>query len=35
VHVVKLTNTVWIQVSDNEWIYYVPRTDSITVLCTD
>lgn len=35
VSVVKLTNTVWTQVSDNEWVYYVPGRESMTVLCAD
>jgi hypothetical protein len=35
VSVVKLTNTVWIQVSDNEWVYYVPGKESVTVFCAD
>ena len=35
VHFVKLTNTVWKQINDNEWIYYVPQSDSITALCND
>ena len=35
VHVVKLTHTVWTQVYDNEWVYYTPGVDSMTVLCTD
>jgi hypothetical protein len=34
VHYVQLTNTVWTQISDNEWVYCVPSKDSITVLCT-
>jgi len=34
VHYVQLTNTVWTQISDHEWIYYVPQRDSITILCT-
>ena len=34
VHYVQLTNTVWTQINDNEWIYYVPRRDSMTILCT-
>jgi hypothetical protein len=33
VHYVQLTHTVWTQINDNEWIYYVPRKDSITILC--
>jgi hypothetical protein len=32
VHYVQLTNTVWTQINDNEWIYYVPRIDSMTIL---
>jgi len=35
VHYVQLTNTVWTQINDNEWIYYVPRKDSMTILCAD
>jgi hypothetical protein len=34
VHYVQLANTVWTQISDNEWVYYVPSKDSITILCT-
>ena len=33
VHYVQLTHTVWTQISDNEWVYYVPSRDSITILC--
>jgi len=33
VHYVLLTHNVWTQINDNEWIYYVPSKDSITVLC--
>jgi hypothetical protein len=32
---VQITHTVWTQVSDNEWIYYTPGVDSLTVLCAD
>jgi hypothetical protein len=35
VSVVQLTHTVWTQVNDNEWVYYTPGTDSMTVLCAD
>jgi hypothetical protein len=35
VNFVQLTHTVWTQVSDNEWIYYTPEVDSMTVLCAD
>jgi hypothetical protein len=34
VNFVQLTHTVWTQVNDNEWIYYTPGVDSMTVLCT-
>ena len=26
---------MWTQITDNEWIYYVPRRDIITILCAD
>jgi len=32
VHLVKLTRTVWTQINGNEWIYYTPGTDSLTVM---
>ena len=35
VHYVQLTNTVWTRINDNEWTYYVPRRDSMTILCAD
>ena len=35
VHYVWLNNTVWTQINDNEWIYYVPGRDSMTILCAD
>jgi len=35
VHFVQLTHTVWTQVKDNEWDYYTPGVDSMTVLCAD
>ena len=31
----QLTHTVWAQITDNVWIYYVLRRDSITILCAD
>jgi len=34
VHLVKLTHIVWTQVND-EWIYYAPGTESMTVLRND
>ena len=33
--VVKLTNTVWTQLSNNAWIFYAPQPDVITLLCQD
>jgi hypothetical protein len=33
VNYVQLTNTVWTQISDSEWLYYVPSKESITILC--
>jgi len=35
VNLVQLTHTVWTQIYDNEWVYYTPRVDSLTVLCAD
>jgi len=35
VHYLQLNNTVWTQINDNEWIYYVPGRDSMTILCAD
>jgi hypothetical protein len=35
VSVVQLTHTVWTQVNENEWVYYTPGVDSMTVLCAD
>ena len=35
VNFVQLTHTVWTQVYDNEWIYYTPGVESLTVLCAD
>ena len=31
--IAKLTNTVWVQLMNNEWIYFSPSIDSVTVLC--
>jgi hypothetical protein len=34
--IVQLTHTVWTQLEKrNEWIYFVPRSDSITILCPE
>jgi hypothetical protein len=34
-HITQLTNTVWTQINDNEWIYHVPRKDNMPILCAD
>ena len=34
-HYVQLTHTVWTQITDIEWIYYVPRRDIIIIFCAD
>jgi hypothetical protein len=34
-HYVLLNYTVWTQISKNEWVYYIPNRDSITILCAD
>lgn len=31
----QLTHTVWTQVNDNKWVYYAPRTESMTVSYVD
>jgi hypothetical protein len=31
--IVKLSNTVWMQLLNNEWIYFSPTVDSVTMLC--
>ena len=33
--VVELTNTVWVQLMNNQWIYFAPGMDSVTILCND
>jgi hypothetical protein len=33
--IVEIYNSVWTQLDNNEWIYFVPSSESITVLCTD
>jgi hypothetical protein len=34
-HYVALNHTVWTQISTNEWVYYVPKRDSTTILSAD
>jgi hypothetical protein len=31
--IAKLKNMVWVQLTKNEWIYFSPSTDSVTILC--
>jgi hypothetical protein len=34
--IVQLTHTIWTQLEQrNEWIYFIPLSDSITILCPD
>lgn len=35
IHYVRVNHTIWTQVSENEWVYYVPGRDSTTILCAD
>jgi hypothetical protein len=30
---VQIRNTIWTQLDNNEWIYFVPTTESVTVIC--
>ena len=32
---IRLSNTVWTQLSNNSWIFYTPHPDVITILCYD
>ena len=32
---VEILNSVWTQLTNNEWIYFVPLSESVTILCTD
>jgi hypothetical protein len=31
--IVELSNSVWTQLDSNAWIYFVPRSEGITILC--
>jgi len=33
--VVGISISVWTQLTNNEWIYFVPLSESVTILCTD
>jgi hypothetical protein len=30
---VELSNSVWTQLANNEWIYFIPKSEGITILC--
>ena len=32
---IRLSNTVWTQLSNNSWIFYAPQPDVMTILCYD
>ena len=31
--IVDISNSIWTQLTNNEWIYFVPSSESITILC--
>jgi len=33
--VVEISNSVWTQLRNNEWIYFVHTSESVMILCTD
>jgi hypothetical protein len=33
--VIEMPNSMWTQLTNNEWIYFVPNSESVTVLCAD
>jgi hypothetical protein len=33
--VVEISGSVWTQLRNNEWIYFIPTSKSIAILCTD
>jgi hypothetical protein len=33
--VVELSDSVWTQLTNNEWVYFVPTSDDIRILCMD
>jgi len=33
--VVEISDSVWTQLTNNEWIYFVPTIESVKILCTD
>jgi hypothetical protein len=35
ISVTEMPNSIWTQLTNNEWIYFVPNSKSVTVLCAD
>ena len=33
--VFEISNSVWSKLANNEWIYFVPSSESVTILCMD
>ena len=33
--IVELSNSIWTQLESNEWIYFVPTSETITILCAE
>jgi hypothetical protein len=33
--VAEISNSIWTQLANNEWIYFVPKSEGITILCGD
>ena len=33
--IVEISNSIWTQLINNEWIYFVPSSESITILCME
>jgi hypothetical protein len=33
--VVEISNSVWTQLENNEWLHFVPSSESVTILCMD
>ncbi|KAJ8896284.1 hypothetical protein PR048_001628, partial [Dryococelus australis] len=32
-HIVKLVDTLWIQLNNNEWLYVAPNVEKLTIVC--
>ena len=33
--IVEISSSIWTQLTNNEWIYFVPTSESVTILCTE